>query len=157
MTNRIRFTLAALLAVPIAIPALALPGAHGTLPKGSIQIRSAAAVVWNDGPPSMPKGAKMAVLEGDPKKEGMFTIRIDLPAGSKIAPHWHPREERVTVLEGEVRIVLGETTDAPSTTISSGGFYVNGPKVPHSVSFPQKSVIQITGLGPWELHFLDEK
>src|SRR5689334_6430522 len=55
-------------------------------------------VVWHSGPPTLPRGAKIAVLEGDPAKEGLFTMRIKLPAGTTIAPHWHPRDERVTVL-----------------------------------------------------------
>jgi len=53
---------------------------------------------WKPAPPTLPKGAMVAVLEGDPKAAGMFTMRVKLPAGSIISPHWHPRDERVTVL-----------------------------------------------------------
>jgi quercetin dioxygenase-like cupin family protein len=40
------------------------------------------------------------VLEGDPKKEGFFTMRAKLPAGYQIPAHYHPCPERVTVLSG---------------------------------------------------------
>lgn len=43
---------------------------------------------WKDGPPALPKGAKMAVLEGDPTQPGMFTIRLRFPAGFEVFPHW---------------------------------------------------------------------
>src|SRR5881227_926181 len=54
------------------------------------------ALAWTDGPPTLPPGSKMAVLEGNPKADGMFTMRVRIPAGSAIPPHWHPRQERVT-------------------------------------------------------------
>src|SRR5436190_16831523 len=41
---------------------------------------------WGDAPPSMPKGAKIAVLYGDPSKAGPFVMRLKAPAGYKIPP-----------------------------------------------------------------------
>src|SRR5438105_1640478 len=52
---------------------------------------------WQEGPPSLPKGAMMAVLEGDPAKEGTFVFRVKLPDGYRVPPHTHPKTERVTV------------------------------------------------------------
>lgn len=113
-------------------------------------------VVWKAGPPNLPKGTEVAVLEGDPKMPGMFTMRLRVPAGSKVAPHWHPRPERVTILSGEVRVGFGDHSDAkPLTTYGPGGFYVNPPMSHHFVLFPRTSVIQITGEGPWELHLVE--
>ena len=116
---------------------------------------NAAAIVWNDGPPSMPKGTKIAVLEGDPKQAGMFTIRLRVPAGSKVLPHWHPRAERVTVLSGVVKVGFGDTwNDAAMRAFGAGDFYVNPPESRHFVGFPRTAVIQITGEGPWELNLV---
>jgi hypothetical protein len=55
-------------------------------------------VVWTDGPAALPAGAKRAVLEGDPGKEGFWTQRFKFPDGYKIAPHTHPQTEPVTVI-----------------------------------------------------------
>src|SRR5579864_3021842 len=60
----------------------------------------AADIKWRAGPPSLPKGALMAVLEGDPTKEGPFVFRVKVPDGYKVPPHTHPKTERVTVLSG---------------------------------------------------------
>ena len=123
-------------------------------PTDLIQVRGAA-IVWTDGPPSLPKGTKMAVLEGDPKKEGIFTMRLRVPAGSKVLPHWHPRPERVTVLSGQVKVGFGDDwNDAGMLSFRAGDFYVNPAESHHFVLFPRSTVIQITGEGPWELHQL---
>src|SRR5687767_10075496 len=51
-------------------------------------------------PPSLPRGAKMAIVDGDPTKPGSFTFRLILPANYRVPPHFHPADERVTVLKG---------------------------------------------------------
>lgn len=107
--------------------------------------------VFVDGPPTLPKGTKIAVLEGNIRNPGIFTIRLKVPAGAKLAKHTHPRPERVTVLSGKVRV----TIDGKTTTFEKGGFYVNPPDIPHSVSFAKDSVLQLTCEGPWEVVFVE--
>lgn len=111
-------------------------------------------VVWKDAPPTMPPGTKIAALEGDTRQPGIFTVRLKVPAGSVIAPHTHPRPERVTILAGKVRVGFGKTVDASGTSFTSGGFYVNPPNEPHFVVVEEESVLQLTCEGPWELHYL---
>lgn len=112
----------------------------------AIQITS---VTWTDAPPSMPKGTKIAVLEGSPQQPGLFTIRLKVPAGAKLAAHTHPRDERVTVLSGKVAV----TIDGKTTTFEDGGFYVNPPGTPHSLEFLEESMLQLTCEGPWVVTF----
>jgi quercetin dioxygenase-like cupin family protein len=110
------------------------------------------AVVWNDGPPTLPPGSKMAVLEGNPRAEGTFTMRVRIPAGSAIPPHWHPRQERVTVLSGEVDLGFGNVAKKEEVTrYRAGSFYINPPRVMHYLFFPEATEMQMTGVGPWEL------
>src|SRR5687768_89599 len=63
---------------------------------------------WKDGPPALPPGAKFVMLEGDPQKEGPFTMRVRLPDGFRIPPHTHPKVEHVTVLSGTLHFGMGE-------------------------------------------------
>lgn len=134
-----------LLALSLAITAFAAP------PDGTIQV-DAKAIVWKDGPASLPKGTKMAILEGNPRKEGIFTMRLRIPAGAKVPPHWHPRPERVTILSGDVRTGFGDQwDDSAMHAFHAGDFYVNPPLSHHFVLFAEESVIQITSEGPWEL------
>jgi hypothetical protein len=41
---------------------------------------------WGPAPPALPPGAQIAVLDGDPGKDGFFTLRLKFPDGYKIAP-----------------------------------------------------------------------
>src|SRR5881394_4106939 len=69
------------------------------------------AIKWQPGPPSLPKGAMMAVLEGDPTKAGPFVFRVKLPDGYRVPPHTHPKIERVTVIAGTFFIGQGDRFD----------------------------------------------
>ena len=83
----------------------------------------------------------MAVLEGDPKKEGIFTMRLRMPAGAKVPPHWHPRPERVTILSGDVRVGFGDAWDDGALhAFHAGDFYVN-PAMSHHFVFFAKDVL----------------
>jgi anti-sigma factor ChrR (cupin superfamily) len=53
-------------------------------------------------------GAQIAVLEGDPTKEGMFVMRIRVPNGYHIPAHTHPKRERVTIIQGIFKLAMGE-------------------------------------------------
>jgi quercetin dioxygenase-like cupin family protein len=113
---------------------------------------TAEAMVWTDGPSTLPPGSKMTVLEGNPKIDGMFTMRVRIPGGSAIPPHWHPRQERVTILSGAVDLGFGSVANAgKATRYRAGSFYVNPPRVMHYLFFPEATEMQMTGVGPWEL------
>jgi hypothetical protein len=113
-------------------------------------------VKWVDGPPSLPKGVKMAILEGSPRDPGPFTMRLMLPAGTKVAPHWHPGIEHVTVLSGTFNIGLGEKFDeAALKTLPVGGFAVMQPKTPHFVLIKEETTIQIHAVGPWGVTYVN--
>ena len=55
-------------------------------------------IEWEAGPASLPPGAQAAVLHGDPAAEGLFVMRLKLPAGYHIPPHTHPKPEVVTII-----------------------------------------------------------
>src|SRR5690349_19934674 len=74
-------------------------------------------------PASLPPGAKMAVLEGDPAKPGFFAARLWMPDGYKIPPHTHPNRERVTVLSGTLLLGTGDTLDASKAQVLPAGSY----------------------------------
>ena len=137
-------------ALGMALTAAAAP------PPGAIQLQPEA-VTWNGASAAMPPGTQIAVLEGDPKAQRFFTIRLKVPAGSRLAPHWHPRDERVTVLAGAVAVGFGDAIDETAVTkFGPGAFYVNPANSHHYVLFAEDSVVQVTGVGPWEVHFLDQ-
>jgi quercetin dioxygenase-like cupin family protein len=108
---------------------------------------------WAPCPPSLPEGCEMAVLDGNPQGEDLFTVRFRIPAGALFVmpPHWHPKDERVTVISGTVAVAFGvETTRDDATEFGPGDYYVNARHAVHSVWIDGGTILQITGIGPWE-------
>jgi len=111
---------------------------------------------WTDAPPSLPKGARWAVIEGDPSKPGPFTLRIQMPAKYKIPPHTHPAVEHVTVLSGELWMGSGEKLDeAAAKKLTPGGFAAMPAKYPHFAFTKKKAEIQLHGVGPWGITYIN--
>jgi len=124
------------------------PAGHSVFTPADIQ--------WIDGPPSLPAGAKLAVLEGDPTQEGIFTMRLKAPDGYKISPHWHPAFEHVTVISGVFNIGMGEKFDeSKMQAIPAGGFTFMAPGMRHFASVKGETVVQLHGMGPWQLTYVN--
>ena len=108
---------------------------------------------WSDGP--FP-GTRIAVLEGDPKSPGPLTMRLKLPADYKIPPHWHPADERVTVISGTFNVGRGDQLDSvKGKVLAAGSFMLMPPKTNHFAWVKEETIIQINGIGPWALNFLN--
>jgi quercetin dioxygenase-like cupin family protein len=104
----------------------------------------------------LPAGVKMAVLEGNPAEEGLFTIRLSTPAGYKIAPHWHPAYEHLTVISGEAKMSLGDTCDASQAhKLGPGAFGWMKPGTHHCFVTEVESVVQVHAFGPWQLYYVN--
>lgn len=111
---------------------------------------------WKEGPPSLPKGAKIAILEGDPSKEGPFVFRVKAPDGYRIPPHTHPKMERVTVISGTFNIGMGKTFDQKATKAMPAGTYgFWEPDMEHFVWIEGETVAQFHGIGPWVINYVD--
>jgi len=111
---------------------------------------------WADAPPSLPRGAKIAVLEGDPTKDGPFVFRAKLPDGYRIPPHTHPKEERITVISGTFNVGMGDTFNQTKTQAMPAGTYGHWPAgMKHFVWAKGETVIQFHGMGPWSLQYVN--
>src|SRR5215213_9136023 len=107
---------------------------------------SADQVTWAAAPPSLPAGAQGAVLEGNPKEAGPFTMRLSFPDGYRIPPHSHPADERVTVIEGTFRLGMGDKFDESALHSMPAGSYVSmQPGTHHFAQAKGKAVVQING------------
>ncbi|EKS41909.1 cupin domain-containing protein [Afipia broomeae] len=104
---------------------------------------------WAPAPPAFPKGAQMAVLSGDPSKEGLYVVRVKVPAGYKVPPHTHPNDENVTVISGTFNIGMGGTfNDKNGSALKAGGFALAPKGMQHYAWFTEDSIIQLHGMGP---------
>lgn len=123
---------------------------------GEMGFYSPAEVNWKDGPASLPAGAKFAVLEGDPSKDGPFVMRLWLPDGFRIQPHWHPKVERVTVVSGTFNLGMGEKFDKSVTREMSAGTFGFWPAgMRHFAWAKGETVLQLHGTGPWAINYVN--
>lgn len=113
-------------------------------------------LVWQEGPASLPAGAQHAVLEGDPKMEGLFTMRIKLPADYRIPAHWHPADEHVTVVSGTFNMGTGDVFDATQGhALPQGSFALMPARAHHFAWTSEETVVQLHGVGPWQINYLN--
>ena len=104
---------------------------------------------WMPAGPQWPATARVAVLAGNPKERGEFTIRVMAPAGAKLPPHTHSSDEYVTVLNGTAGIALGFKWDAGRFNfLGPGGFWVIPAKTPHYLLAKTDIIIEIHAMGP---------
>jgi quercetin dioxygenase-like cupin family protein len=105
--------------------------------------------------PFMP-GVELTVLSGDPMKAGVYTIRLRLADGAKIAPHWHPEDENVTVLRGTFLAGMGDKFDDAALQELPPGSYVLMPKNMHHFAKARgETVLQLHGAGPFVINYVN--
>ena len=151
-------TAACIIGLAVAFPLVRATSQSATeqAPSAEMGFHSPTTITWKNGPPSLPAGAKMAVLEGDPTKEGPFVMRLRAPDGYHVPPHTHPKTERVTVISGAFYLAMGEKldrSDAKKLPAGSFGFWPAGMK--HTAWVEGETIIQIHGIGPWQISYLN--
>jgi len=136
---------------PATPPAAKAPAAA---PAGAHKMYTAKDLMWADSP-SLP-GAKIAVLEGPMNEAGPFTARIKVPSGFKVAPHTHPGIEHVTVISGEFSMGMGEKwEDKGMHALHAGDVMIMQPGTPHYARAKGETVVQIHGMGPWKVVYVN--
>ena len=113
-------------------------------------------IKWGDAPPTLPKGVKIAVLQGDPGKAGPFVIRLLAPTGYTIAPHWHTQDEQLTVIAGMLYIGLGDKLNKRAArALPRGGFHFLPGKEHHYAFANGRTIVQINGNGPFDINYVN--
>ncbi len=134
--------------VAAVAPATAQTGGHVLIPAASVQ--------WSPAPPTLPAGAQIAVLEGDPSRKGPVTLRLKFPANYNIPAHWHSMTERVTVLSGALHVGMGDTLDRKGSQTLEPGGYVSLPANMHHFAWAATpTIVQINLDGPFDIFYVN--
>ncbi|MCJ0826829.1 cupin domain-containing protein [Luteimonas sp. 50] len=145
---------------------LALPGGAFAADPGMPDAQSAmehaltraADTSWGPAPPMLPAGAQAAVLAGDPGKEGSFIIRLKMPPGYRVPRHWHPTDEAVTLVEGDLILSMGDAAATARDETLAPGDFINLPTpMRHEASSRGGAVVQVQAMGPFVITYLDPK
>jgi quercetin dioxygenase-like cupin family protein len=122
-------------------------GAHTMVTPSELQWKDAA---------GLPPGAKIVVIEGPMNEAVPFTVRIKFPAGSKVPAHWHPGIEHVTVISGVLNMGVGDKLDESKTTpLQVGSISIMQPKTTHFATTNEETTVQIHGIGPWQIIYVN--
>ncbi|MDW5444520.1 cupin domain-containing protein [Polaromonas sp. SM01] len=110
---------------------------------------------WTD-VPSLPPGAKLAVIEGPMNEANPITFRLKLPADYKIPAHWHPAIEHVTVISGTFNMGTGDMLDPAKTMpLAAGSVAIMQPKTNHFAWTKEETIVQVHGVGPWGVNYVN--
>jgi hypothetical protein len=111
------------------------------------------------GTPSVDMGGKiqLAVVQGNPMAAGApYTLRLSCTDGTKIAPHWHPTTENVTVVKGTFALAMGSKWDpAALKDLPAGGFVSAPARMRHFAMCKGDSVVQVHGIGPFLVNWVE--
>jgi quercetin dioxygenase-like cupin family protein len=143
-------------ATPEETKAPAKPKSEMSAPAATATMFTPRDLKWTEGVEGFPAGIKVAKLEGDPKKKGSFTIRIEVPNGYKVPPHTHPATEHLTVVDGTFYLAMGDKFDEKAgQKLPKGSFAVVPARAKHFAWAKGKAVLQIQGNGPWEVTYVN--
>ena len=138
--------LALLVAVPLAAQAPAHPAAK----------KAAAALKWGPAPDVFPKGARMAVVSGDPSQAAPFAVRLAFPAGYRIKPHTHPTAETVRVVSGVLRVGMGEKwKTAGAMRMAAGDSGTIAANMAHFAWAKGRTTIEVSAMGPFSMTYVN--
>ena len=127
-------------------------------PKPGHVMLDAAQLTFAAGPPGLPPGAELAVLDGDPSKAGAFAIRVKVPDGYTVPPHWHPTTENLVILSGSLMMGVGDKIDEASMHALGPGAYAKMPgKMHHYVRAKGATTFQVYGTGPFAITYVNPK
>ncbi len=141
-----------------AVSILAIVGVVvGQGAKAAAHVMTAAAdIKWGAPPPVFESNASFTVMSGDPGQPGLFVVRLKMPAGYKIAPHWHPTDEHVTVLSGTFALGMGETFDKVNMKdLAVGGYALLPAEMRHFALAKTDAIVQVHGMGPFALTYVN--
>jgi quercetin dioxygenase-like cupin family protein len=111
---------------------------------------------WGPAPAIFPPGARMAVMQGNPGANGLFTVRLRFPNGYRVAPHTHPTDEHITVIQGRLGVGMGKTVDAKQMMSLGVGDFASAPaNEPHYAQAHGTTVVQVHAMGPFALTYVN--
>lgn len=112
---------------------------------------------WGAAPPFLQPGAQLTVLEGNPSaSSGDFTVRVKMPSGYRIAPHWHPHRENVTVISGTFKVGMGDSFDtAKMGSFPTGSFAYLDPEMHHYAMADGEVIVQVHGASPLQFNYVN--
>jgi len=102
------------------------------------------------------QGIQTIVLQGDPTKPGLYTIRLKIASNLRIQAHLHQDLRSAVVVSGTWYFGYGHTFDEKALKeLPAGSFYTEPANVDHFAMTKGEVTVQITGYGPTSTKYFD--
>jgi quercetin dioxygenase-like cupin family protein len=104
-------------------------------------------------------GIRTTVVAGDPSRPGPYTIRLSIPANTRIQAHTHRDDRAAVVVAGVWYFGYGLTANAAAEkALVAGSFYTEPGGVAHFAETKAKGVVlYITGNGPTDTVYVTKR
>src|SRR5262245_41969431 len=108
---------------------------------------------------AFPASVRLAVVVGQPLRDGPYTIRVKVPHGIKLMPHRHPEDRIYTVISGIFYIGLGDKFDAEKLKAYPPGAVIILPGSTSHFHWAKSGdyITQVTAIGPLGLEYINAK
>jgi len=108
---------------------------------------------------AFPPSARLAIVVGQPLREGPYAIRVKVPDGVKLMSHSHPEDRVYTVISGIFYIGLGDEFDAEKLQAYPPGSVIILPGNTSHFHWAKSGeyITQVTAIGPLGLEYIDAK
>ena len=154
MRYEARWVLASAVGILMLAASAAVPAANE--PESEAVVMNAKSIRWAAAPPSLPKGAKVAVLYGNPSASGRYVMRLWLPAKYHIPLHYYAAPQQLTVVSGTLYVADDATYSKKYARAVSAGGFAFLPASAHQFVFTKRAtVVEIHGAGPFEVKYVD--
>ena len=135
---------------------LVLAGVVALLAGSAVQSDAKPGLVWGPGPPALPKGAKLAVVSGNPEQAGPFVIQLRFPPGYEVPPHRHPADEHVKVVNGALTLGMGTVMgEGRKVVLGRWDTAVAPANMPHYASTRIGATVQVSAQGPFRITYVN--
>ena len=142
-------------AVLVASPGIAK---HKAAAKPAAAAAAPAELKWGPAPPALPGGAQLAVVKGDPMKKGPFTIHLKMPANYAVPPHWHPTDEKVTLVSGKLGYGMSDRVERLNAkALAQGESVTMKAKEHHWVMTADGAEVEVSAMGPFMITYVNPK
>src|SRR5215510_132561 len=103
---------------------------------------------WTKDPENL--GFQEAIVEGDPKKPGLYIIQVKFPPGVMSKPHFHGEARYATVIKGTWYTGEGDVFDPSKTIPLKPGSFMRHPAGTNHYdgAKDEEVIVQLMGMGP---------
>lgn len=139
--------------LPPTVPPTVQPAL--VLEKHKLAVYQPEQLLWVNGPDMLPKGIQISLLEGETQSYNPYSLRMKLPSGTQLPPHWSFADSHITVISGTLHIGAGEHVNLTSGIAAKAGSYIVIPARVSSYAWAsEETVIQLNNNGPWNVHYV---